>query len=91
MRSGPQADVQTRPRRPVVATVFALAGVALAALTAPAGAQRAVTKGEVCELTCPKSACRKTCAAGTECVTYCSPNDYAICKCVKPDTRKRPR
>jgi len=63
------------------------------AWVAPAlAAQPGRQKGELCEQTCPKSSCRKTCSAGTECVTYCSPNDYAICKCVKPDkTKKRPR
>lgn len=74
-------------RRSIVLSVLVMIGMVLAS---PAPAQRAVQKGEACQQTCPKSSCSKTCRAGTECVSYCSPNDYAICKCVKID-KKRPR
>ncbi len=75
----------------VAMSVLLIVGVAFIWTTsATAAAKRTVQKGESCQQTCPKSSCSKTCSGDRECVSYCSPNDYAICSCVKPD-KKRPR
>jgi len=74
----------------VAMSVLLFVGVAFISTASATAAKRTVQKGELCQHTCPKSSCKRTCRAGTECNSYCSPNDYAVCDCIKPD-KKRPR